>query len=440
MKVLSSTRQNVILAGGFVILFWCMNNSYFKLSKRLPQSTLAWIVWSVSAIFLLFQFFLQLSSADIVAGLMKSFTLTALGAGILASTYYYVYVSLQAPAGMLVDRFGPRRLLTIGALVCGIGCWIFAHSTHLTFAVAGRLLMGTGAAFAFVGSLSLISRWFPMNRFAIMVAVAETCGMFGAMFGGTLLAHLVVHFGWRASISGAAVLAGTIAVLLWAIVRDAPPNAVPVPLPAGKFWRDIAFLAKNKIAWVNGAYSGLMFAVQTVFTALWGVPFIQVSYHLSLTMAAFICNLLFIGVCIGGPALAWVDGHFACRRQLTFFGALATAVLMSIIIYIPGLPLWLLSAVMLALGFTGSIYVLTFVIANEIAPPHMRSTSVGFVNMLSVGSAPLLQPMVGFLLAVSSHHTIQYTVRDYQIALSILPMGLLIAACLARKLPLFVSK
>ncbi len=401
------------------------------------QSTLAWIVWSVSAVFLLFQFFLQLSSADIVGGLMDSFSLSALGASVLASTYYYIYVTLQAPAGILIDRFGPRRLLTMGALICSLGCWVFATAQPLALAVVGRLLMGGGAAFAFVGSLSLISRWFPISRFAVMVAVAETIGMCGALFGGTLLAHLVLHFGWRASLQGAAVLGAVIALLLWLIVRDAPPGSVPVPLPRTNFWQDIKTLTNNKIVWINGLYSGLMFSVQTVFIALWGVQFLQTAHHISLTMAAFICNLVFIGVCIGGPVLAWVDSHFAWRRQITLFSSLASLVLISAVIYIPQLPLWAVGVLMLLLGFMGSAYVLTFVIANELAPGHMRSTSVGFVNMMSVGSAPLLQPLAGFLLVLSSHHGTHYTVSEYQIALSILPIGLLIAAFLSRHLPLF---
>lgn len=401
------------------------------------QQSLAWIVWSVSAVFLLFQFFLQLSSADIVGGLMDSFSLTALGASVLASTYYYIYVTLQAPAGILIDRFGPRLLLTLGALICALGCWMFSTSQQLLWAIVGRLLMGGGAAFAFVGSLSLISRWFPVSRFAVMVAVAETIGMFGAMFGGTLLAHLVLHFGWRVSIQGAAVLAALIAGLLWLIVRDSPPRSVPLPLPPNHFWVDIKILVNNKTAWINGAYSGLMFAVQTVFIALWGVQFIQTAHHISLTLAAFICNLVFIGVSIGGPVLAWLDSHFAWRRPITLIGPIGALIFISAVIYIPQLPLWVVGVLMLLLGFTGSAYVLTFVIANEIAPGHMRSTSVGFVNMMSVGSAPLLQPLAGFLLVLASHHGTHYTVRDYQIALSILPLGLLIAAFLARYLPLF---
>ncbi len=417
-----------------------MNNSIPE-SNTFPHKKMAWIVWLASAAFLLFQFFLQLSSADIVTGLMKSFSLSAFGASVLASSYYYIYVTLQTPAGILIDRFGPRRLLTAGAFVCGFGCFLFSQAHHVTLAFPARLLMGTGGAFAFVGSLSLISRWFPIHRFAVMVAMAETVGMMGALFGGTLLAHLVAHFGWRACMAGAALIGVIISGLLWTIVRDNPPDTKHVPMLAGNFLGNIKFLFKNKIAWMNGFYSGLMFSVQTVFVSLWGVPFIETAHHQSLTMAAFICNLLFVGVCIGGPVLAWLDSHFAWRRQVTVAGALVSFVLISLVIYLPQLPLWVVGLLLLLLGFSCSSYVLTFVIANEIAPGYMRSTSVGFVNMLSVSSAPLLQPLVGFLMAISSHDTTgQYSVGAFQIGLSILPLAFLISAYLARYLPLFKNQ
>jgi|GEM_PF-6002672 len=163
----------------------------------------------------------------------------------------------------------------------------------------------------------------------------------------------------------------------------------------------------------------------------------QTAHHVSLTMAAFICNLVFIGVSLGGPTLAWVDSHFAMRRLITIAGALASALLISLIIYVPQFPLWMVGTLTLLLGFASSAYVLTFVIANEIAPIHIRSTCVGFTNMLSVGSAPVLQPLAGLLLALSSHHSPHYTVHEYQIALTILPLGLLISAILAQYLPPF---
>ena len=81
----------------------------------------AWMVWFVSLCFVLFQFFLQLSSAEMIGGLMKSFSLNASGGSLLAGSYYYVYVLLQSPAGMMIDRYGPRRVLSV--VLCWL-CWV----------------------------------------------------------------------------------------------------------------------------------------------------------------------------------------------------------------------------------------------------------------------------------------------------------------------------
>ncbi len=113
-----------------------------------PSGVQPYIVWIISLAFVLFQFFIQLSSGESVDGLMRSFKLTAFGGGLLASSYYYIYVSLQTPAGLLMDRYGPRKLLSAGAFILMCGCIIFADAHWVVWAFVGRMIMGLGAAFA----------------------------------------------------------------------------------------------------------------------------------------------------------------------------------------------------------------------------------------------------------------------------------------------------
>jgi len=406
-------------------------------------SAIGWVIWGVSASFLLFQFFLQLTSGEIVAGLMKSFSLTAFGGGVLASAYYYVYVTLQTPAGLLIDRFGPRKLLALGALVCGLGCFVFSHSSTVWVACFGRLAMGFGAAFAFVGSLKLISNWFPPTRFAIMVGIAETVGMMGSVVGSFFLAEYIRHHGWRESMFIAAIVGVVIAVLIAVIVRDAPRRAPPVfKHPKALLWRELRLLLKNKYAWINGLYSGLMFAVSTVFVALWSIPYLMLSHHVSLSEADLAANMVFLGIAIGSPFLGWIDAKdkFCNRRTLFVVCAFACTILLSIVIYVTSLPMWLVFMLMVVLGLFMSCYVLTFAVANELVPENMRGTSMGFLNTLAVGTAPILQPFVGFILTmratgVGIDGAPYYSVYDYQIALSILPVLLIVAMWLGRYIP-----
>ncbi|MFW0039675.1 MAG: MFS transporter [Coxiella endosymbiont of Dermacentor silvarum] len=406
-----------------------------------PRIALAWFMWAATALFVLFQFFLQLSSGEIVGGLMKSFSLSALGGGVLASTYYYIYVALQTPAGLLIDRFGPRRLLSLGSWVCALGCLLFGSAHLLIWAIIGRLLMGLGAAFAFIGSLNVIARWFPPKQFALMAAVAETIGMGGTLLGGFFLANFVQRMGWRYSMIGAAAIAVVIGGLVWIIVRDAPPGFI-LASSKKKYHRvgqDFYFLIKKSKIWLNGLYSGLMFSIITVFVALWAIPYMQLAHHLSLVMASIVCNLVFIGVGLAGPVVGWLDGRITDRRWLLLVCSLVSAGLITVIIYMPQLSLPMVMSLMMLLGIFASGYVLTFGIANEIVPSHMRGTSLGFVNALSVGAAPLLQPIIGFVLHLTAHSVTNvreyYSIHNYQEALTLIPLLILIAGILTKWMP-----
>lgn len=411
-----------------------------KPSRRVKQS---WLIWAAGLAFMLFQFCLQFTSGEMVDGFMHSFSLTALGGGVLASAYYYIYVMLQTPAGLLVDRFGPRRLLSMGAVVCALGCLLFGGTHLLSIAIVGRLLMGGGAAFAFVGLMYLVNKWFASEHFAMMIALSETIAMLVSLFAGVGAAALIQRMGWRVCILGAGVLGVFLALSLWSIVRDAPVSEAAQKadiLPKSTLKDDLKILIGNRVIWVNAIYSGLLFAPVTVFAALWGVPYMVLAHHASLVQATFVCDMLFLGVAIGGPILSWFDGRGANRRRVLRYCSLASALLLALLIYFPSLPNTVLVIFMVLLGVASSSYLLNLVIGKEIVPSHLCGTSIGFVNTFAVGTAPLLQPLVGFLLTVAAGHHIaggvaHYTVGDYQWALSVMVVVALGGVVLAPFIP-----
>jgi MFS family permease len=369
-------------------------------AARVYRARLAWSVWTVTTAFVLLQFFLQLSSGEIIGGLMKSFSLTAFGGGILASSYYYIYVLLQTPAGILIDRYGPRGILSAGALVVCAGSMLFAISHTLMIALLGRVLMGIGAAFAFVGCLNLIAVWFPARRFALMTAIVETAGMFGAITGNLWVAHFVQKFGWRDSIEVASVFAAILSLLLFIIVRNrshqkkiAAPKKMTPSLKEG-----LKHLLRQPIVWLNGVYCGFMFGLVTVFVALWAIPFFEVTRHASLINATLTVSSVYVGMAIGGPVIGWLDGHTTWRRQIMVINAMVAASLLFVVIFSTQLPLWALGLLLFFVGLFASSYVLTYAIANEVATPENRATSIGFTNMFCVLFAPILQPFIGFMI------------------------------------------
>ena len=427
-----------------------MHNSHNNLTdtRSSPKeaglgSAYAWLVWLLSALFVLFQFFLQLTSGVIVAGLMKSFSLSALGGGVLASAYYYIYVLLQVPGGFFVDAYGARKILSAGAAVCALGCVLFATASHLGWAIVGRLIMGLGASIAFVGSMNLVTRWFPMERFGLMIALAEVSGMMGSLLGGVYLSHLVQVSGWRVAMEGAAVVSLVLALLLCGIIRDAPkqkPASGAAKQSVGALWGDFQQLIRQRVMWINGMYSAAIFGVITIFVALWGIPFLQKLHHVSLSRATLVCDIVFIGVSVGAPFIGWLDTRMTSRKALLSTGAFLAAGFLLVIIFDAHLSMTAVAILMFLLGFVCSTYVINFVIASEVASYRMQGASVGITNMFSVGTAPIVQPLIGLVLYWLSDHQAQtsfasYTVAHFQVALLIVPLFLVFAGGMALALP-----
>ncbi|NJR71834.1 MAG: MFS transporter [Gammaproteobacteria bacterium] len=111
-------------------------------STTAPPRALAWAIWGVGAALYFIGFYHRVAPAVITQELSLAFDLTAASLGNLSAFYFYSYVAMQIPTGLLADRFGPRILLTIGSMVAAIGTVVFAMAETVWWANAGRLLIG----------------------------------------------------------------------------------------------------------------------------------------------------------------------------------------------------------------------------------------------------------------------------------------------------------
>ena len=416
-----------------------LNNVDNVSANRLPRKLLPWLIWGIGTTFVLFQFLLQLSSGVLVERLMHDFSMTALSAGLMSGAYYYIYVALQTPAGMLIDRFGARLLLSIGGLVCAGGCALFAVSEHIWVADLARVLMGGGSAFAFVGTLYLISNWFPASYFGLMLGLSDFIATIATIGTNIFLATLIERVSWRTSMGGAAVLAALIALFSWIIIRNHPENARLAPKQSAAQFRQHAIWAlTNPRLWLNGIFIGVIFAIVSVFCGMWGIPFITLAEKVSTTQATVLTSMLFVGLAVGCPLVGLLYAPLRPYLRTVFVSvALLLSLLLSWIIFLPPSSLVFFGAIMVLMGMVSSVYVLSFTYVKEIVPVAVQTTTIGFTNALCVGTVPIFQPLIGYLLQVSAHwrHGSDgvgvYDAVDYQLALAVLPASLLIAAVLA---------
>ncbi|MDN3507846.1 MAG: MFS transporter, partial [Simkaniaceae bacterium] len=267
------------------------------------RSFYKWVVWGFGALFMFYKFAIEVSPSVMTTHLMAAFEIDGAYLGNLAASYFYGYLAMQLPAGILVDRFGPRRVTTIAILFCSVGGLVFALSPQLWVASMGRLLMGLGAAFAAINCLKLTANWFPLKRFAFMAGLMMSIAMLGAVGGQAPLFKMIQALGWREAMLIISYSGFGLGLLFFILIRNRAPKHRKVDIASEKMgiWNNCLAIFKSKQAWLLSIYSGLAFAPVTFFGGLWGVPFIMQKYALSQTLSAQAISMIFIGFGVGAP-------------------------------------------------------------------------------------------------------------------------------------------
>jgi MFS family permease len=380
--------------------------------------------WATGALFFFYAWILRVAPSVMIDEMMRDLTVGAALIGNLSAFYYYGYAGMQVPAGLLIDRFGARRLMTIAALSCALGCVVFSMSAALWGVAAGRFLIGASAAFSFVGAMSVAGLWFPARRFALLTGLAMMLGMAGGVAGQAPLRLLVDQLDWRHASLSLAAGGIAIAVAAWSTVRDRPQSHKGgTHMLAG-----LGRVARNRQTWLI-SFAGLGTTAPLLgFAGLWGVPYFVTVYGLDRAAAASITSTMFIGWGVGAPFMGWFSDYIG-RRRIPFIAGLFTcACAMAAMLYVPNLPIPVLMALCFACGFGGSSQIVGFAAAREHNPIALSATALGLVNGMVTGAGALYQPLVGWILDLVWHGQMIGGIRvydgdAYRSALSVLVAG-----------------
>jgi MFS family permease len=402
-----------------------------RLSKILP-----WLVWGMSSLFVTYQMLLQTAPSVMITDFEQAFAINAFGVSLLASSFYYPYVLLQIPSGMLIDRVQPRYCLTACLIAISLVTVVLASAHTLNVARAGRILQGVFSAPSVIPALYLAAIWFPSRRFALVAGLTEMIGMSGSAIGQIMLAPACGVFGWRASLIGCATVGLVFAGLTWFIIREKNPDEndesiAEVSAHKTHVFHNLLVVISYPQAWISGFFAGLLFSISGAFGAFWCIPYLIHTYGLSLNVAAAASSMTLFGSALGAPAIGWVSDKLGLRRLPLILSTVLVLALMLIVLYLPITNLPLLFILLFALGFFSSAYVIPYAVVRDIVPSNVRGTAMGYTNMMCILiGAPVLQPLIGWMLNADLNKNIIDSVA-YQHALVLLPISLLIGLMLA---------
>lgn len=395
------------------------------------------LVCTVAAFFYCYEFVLRIIPGVLQSELSAAFgNISATTFGEISAFYYFAYSPMQLPVGLLMDRFGPRRLLTFACLCCTLGSWMFAQTTSIPVAGCGRFLVGFGSAFAFVGVLSLAVRWLPKRYFSLVAGLITSLSMMGVVYGEVKVTELAQTMGLSQVLLILVLIGALLSTVIFLIVRDSPAGHVSQKHPLPEFFSNVADVFRSPQVWLIGVVGACLYTSLSVFGELWGKNYLVQAHHLTKTAAAHTISAVFLGWAIGAPVGGFFSDFTGRRVFPLVIGAVMSFVCIALVLYYPGLPHGWLFTLLFFYGVFSGTEIIVFVMAKENSAAKLSGTVFAAVNMIVTLGGVIFQPLVGKLLdafgdsnLVAGEHI--YSVIDYQIALSILPLSLILVMILA---------
>ena len=378
-------------------------------------------------------------SAAVAVYILAVFHRTSLGvAGLIAAERFHissaqlatftvvqltVYAAMQIPVGVLLDRFGAKKLLVTGVVLMTGGQFAFAFASTFGAGVAARVFVGMGDAMVFISLIQLVALWFPPARTAMVTQMTGVVGQIGAVIATAPLSAALHRLGWTTSFAAAASVGILLGIVLIVVVRDSPYlDHHRDELKMRAVGRAL------KLAWAEpGTRLGLWshFTVQfgaTVFALLWGFPFLVSGQGLTPAAASGLLIVMTVTAVVTSPLVGgFVTRWPYSRSTLVVWIVVAIMVVWAVVLLWPGrAPMWLLVVLVVVLAVGGPGSMVGFDLARTFNPPTRLGSASGIVNVGGFVASLSTVALIGIVLdKVAPGGPSTYTVDSFRVAMSV---------------------
>src|SRR6476469_6010726 len=269
--------------------------------------------------------FFRASNVTIGLDLMRDLAIGPEALGALTGAFFFGFAAMQIPCGFFFDHFGPRRSVAGMLILATTGGIIFTLAPSWPVLLTGRVLMGAGFGVMLIGTMVVISRWFPPDRFSTLAAMVMSIGLLGNLLATTPLAWASQAIGWRA-VFGAAVLFTALAALaVWWVVRDAPPGhpfLARTPESPRQMLDGLLEVLGNHRLWPILALNFCCYACTFTVQGLWGGPFLREVHGMSPIAAGNVLLVAVMAYQLGILTFGPLDRLLDTRKWIAIAGSL----------------------------------------------------------------------------------------------------------------------
>jgi sugar phosphate permease len=386
--------------------------------------------------------FTRVSTAVLAESLTLALNITATELGLLHSSFFYLYAAMQLPAGLLVDRYGPRRVAGTGTFVMGFGAAAFAMSDSFLLSFLARALIGFGGSVIFLAILRFAVTWFRADEYATVTGVTIGVSALGGIIATTPLAIAASVIGWRSSMLAVGSFCVVSALFIFLSVRDQPTdstdNKSPEPTTEGtptSLRDDLRNVLGGSDVWVLSILNFLILGVNFTIIGLWGVPYLVHLYDLSVARASLYVLAGNVGLLIGSPLFGWIADRLVAHTALVLISTLVFCAVFGTLSALGTPPLAVVGILFFMAMFVNGGVSLAFTVGRQRHPDKLSGTVSGIINSVGYSGAAVVPALMGVVLDVfwtgkTVDGTPVYSFTGYRVAFSIATIaGILALAC-----------
>ena len=357
--------------------------------------------WVVTCVFFSFQYVLREAPDVMVPQLTSELHASPLGLSSLFVLYFYGYAAFSLIVGLIMDRFGPRNVVPVGAAIVAAGALLF-ESGEQTMTSVGRFLQGAGGAFAAVGVYCLATTNASHDRRATLIGATHVFGVAGAFAGQFVVGPAIAgglawkHFWALMGFFGIALIP-LLFISIPAQARVRPPRET-----GKEFLTKAGAVFANPQSILCGLIAGLLFLPTTLFDMVWAIRFLEEARNVPYEEAVLRSAAVLIGWMVGCPVLGALSDMVGRRKPFIIGGGAFLFGCLALVLYhkYGVLPVY---SVGLVAGVASGAAVLTYSVIKEANPPERGNTAIGFVLFMNYGLAALLGPVFGVLMTKVSN-------------------------------------
>jgi predicted MFS family arabinose efflux permease len=361
-------------------------------SKR----SIAWMIWMIASIFYAYQYVLRVMPNIMLEDIMQQFNIDAAVFGQYSGFFYLGYCMMHLPIAIMLDRYGPKKIMTACILLTVIGMLPIIFTDYWIYPIIGRALIGMGSSSAILGAFKIIRMGFKEKHFTRMLSIAVTIGLIGAIYGGAPISYLCDAVGYKTVVQ---IFVG-IGVILAAFTYFIVPDIAPVPYRP--IMADIKEVLGNPKVMVLCVFAGMMAGPLEGFADVWGTEFLKQVYGFETNDASYLCSMLFVGMCFGAPLLSLIaEKSRSYLGSIIGAGAVMIAVFVSLLL--GSLTHHTITIGFLMVGLCSAYQILAIYKVSTYVPEHVSGLSTAVANMIIMSFGYGFHTVMGLVIHAYEH-------------------------------------